>query len=483
MKKPSCISECCEYVITPAIEKAGWMRYSQISFYEDIDYAYKHLSTEYVLCYKPGIPIAVISVTENNTNVEMGIKTAINNAKLLDVPCAFSSNGSGFTFFNCSKLSDCTITTINIDQFPTPDELWRIYIDYKNTNAVTSAIEPIGNNGFTRILIGLLDASVSIITIIFRILDNLFSTSTHKRILHLTDRKDEIKDREICGCQNIEDWIHNIQEKDWQHTDNYQYSTQFKNVWINNNGNISIYQISMNEFVALDKYQTYKQYPSDFFDILLLDIHKKETSESERYQEILNYYTDAIQVAIKPQKLITQHDIGYFGEPHLIDVMEPSIPSNEESTKQVFISEKYIQPSTTYNNKVVLQQQTSTINNSFRNNSNVINVKNIISNKTIINTTAMARQTSFQHQIELAVDLKAYLIRLQENLANAAQKYHDKTNSLYEAGMMDENHQALEEYMFETVSRIKNIVEQINESDIPFVDRLVSYLEESQSIK
>ena len=95
----------------------------------------------------------------------------------------------------------------------------------------------------------------------------------------------------------------------------------------------------------------------------------------------------------------------------------------------------------------------------------------------------MARQTSFQHQIELAEDLKAYLVRLQENLANAAQKYHDKTNSLYEAGMMDEKHQVLEEYMFETASRIKSIVEQINESDIPFVDSWINYLEGSQSIK
>ena len=36
----------------------------------------------------------------------------------------------------------------------------------------------------------------------------------------------------------------------------------------------------------------------------------------------------------------------------------------------------------------------------------------------------MARQTSFSHQIELAEDLKAYLLRLQDNLGNAAQNLH-----------------------------------------------------------
>lgn len=93
MKRTPCISKNCEYIITPAIESVVWKRYLQISFYEDPEFAYKHLNTEYVLYYKPNIPIAVISITGNDTHVDVGIKTAINNAEQLDVPCAFSSNG------------------------------------------------------------------------------------------------------------------------------------------------------------------------------------------------------------------------------------------------------------------------------------------------------------------------------------------------------------------------------------------------------
>lgn len=95
----------------------------------------------------------------------------------------------------------------------------------------------------------------------------------------------------------------------------------------------------------------------------------------------------------------------------------------------------------------------------------------------------MARQTSFSYQLELAEDLKAYLFRLQERLSVSAQKYEAKSNSLYEAGMMDEKHKVLEEYMYETVNRIKGIAEQIFEADIPFVERYIAYLEGSIAIK
>ena len=483
MKKTYCISECCKYIITPAIENVGWKRYLQISFYEDIDFAYKHLNTEYVLYYKPNIPIAVISVTENNTNMDTGVKIAINNAELLDVPCAFSSNGKGFTYYNRTKSSNCTITNISIDNFPTPDELWQIYLNYKNTKAITLEIESVNNNGFTRLLVGLLNASVNIISIIFRILDNLFSTSTDKRILYLADRKNDIQDSDVDYWQNTENEIHNIQEEDGQSIDIRQYPGHPQNVWINNKGNISVYQTSMDEFVGLDKSPAYKQYPSDFFDLLLLDINKKETTESELYQAMLNHFTDTLQVAIKLQNNITQFDKEYFGEPHIIDTTKLPVSSNKDYTKKNDVST--IESKSHINNySDEPYQHTISVNENLNHNTNnTIKIKNIINNKITINTTIMARQTSFQHQIELAEDLKAYLIRLQENLDNAAKKYHDKTNSLYDAGMMDEKHQVLEEYMFETVSRIKSIVEQINESDIPFVDSWINYLEESQSIK
>lgn len=485
MKKTFSIGNFCEHIITPALEKVGWIRYDQISYYEDADFEYKHLNTEYVLYFKPNIPIAVVSVTENNTRIDAGLETAINNTRMLDIPCAFSSNGTAFALYNRTNSPKYAQTILDINKFPTPDELWQIYVSYKSTNNITSEIKYSVDNRFSRLLVGLLGAGISIVSIIFRVLDNLFPTSSEKRILYLTDQEECVKTPEDYNyCHNTDNWKQNTQEEArLSSNNNHLYLQTIKNVWTNNNNNISIYQTSMDEFVGFDKSPAYKQYPSDFFDLLLLDINKKETTESELYQAMLNHFTDTLQVAIKLQNNITQFDKEYFGEPHIIDTTKLPVSSNKDYTKKNDVST--IESTSHINNySDEPYQHTISINENLNHNTNnTIKVKNIINNKITINTTIMARQTSFQHQIELAEDLKAYLIRLQENLANAAKKYHDKTNSLYDAGMMDEKHQVLEEYMFETVSRIKSIVEQINESDIPFVDSWINYLEESQSIK
>lgn len=478
MNLKSSINKICEQIVTPALKRSGWCRESQISFYKDIYFLDKRLDTEYVLYYKPNIPIAVISVTGNDTYIDMGIKTAINNAEQLDVPCAFSSNGTGFAFYNRTKG---TITNISIDKFPSPDELWQIYIKYKTTNTITSKIKSEINKGFSRLLVGLLNAGV----IIFRIIDNLFSTSVNKRILYLTDHEDYVKDNNANCCLNTDNWEHYRQEDTQQiPIKNHIYPKVTGNVWTNNNGNINVYYASINEFVSSDGIQTYKQYPPDFFDLVLLNLDNNKGIENNHYQEVLNHFTDIPQVAFKPQNNITQFDVEYFGDPYIVDETQLSISSDKEYTKENDVST--IESKLHINNCSDLESYQNALNineNLNHNTNNTIKVKNIINNKITVNTTIMARQTSFQHQIELAEDLKAYLVRLQENLANAAQKYHDKTNSLYEAGMMDEKHQVLEEYMFETASRIKSIVEQINESDIPFVDSWINYLEGSQSIK
>lgn len=483
MKKASFVSECCEHIITPALEKVGWIRYDQISFYEDADFAYKHLNTEYVLYFKPNIPIGVISVTENNTKIDAGLETAINNTRMLDIPCAFSSNGTAFAFYNRTNLPKYAQTIIDINKFPTPDELWQIYVNYKSTNNIISEIKYAVDNRFSRLLVGLLGAGISIVSIIFRVLDNLFSTSSEKRILYLTDQEECVKTpKDYNYWHNTDNWKQNTQEEARLSSNkNHLYLQTIKNVWTNNNNNISIYHTSINKFIGFDDIKTYKQYPFDFFDVILLDYDKREIVESEYFREMLNHFTDTPQIAIRPQNSITNFDTEYFGEAHLIDVEEPSIHSDIKYAEEDQLNDTYSQSHMHDNNKDVTQQDTFNTNK-YSNNS-IIQVRNIINNKITINTTVMARQTSFQHQIELAEDLKAYLIRLQDNLANAAQKYQNKVNSLYEAGMMDEKHQVLEEYMFETVNRIKSVVDQINESDIPFVDNWINYLEESQSIK
>ena len=138
---------------------------------------------------------------------------------------------------------------------------------------------------------GLLNVGVPLVSIIFRTLDNLYSTSVDKRILYLADYEDDTKDKDVCCFLKTDDWTCNIVEENCQSIDNRLHPAHPKNVWVNSKGNIRIYQNSINEFVGIGKSLSCKQYPSNYFDILLLDVHKKETMESEFYQELLFRYS------------------------------------------------------------------------------------------------------------------------------------------------------------------------------------------------
>ena len=51
---------------------------------------------DYILFYKPNIPIAVVEAKDNNHSVGAGMQQALDYAETLDVPFAFSSNGDAF---------------------------------------------------------------------------------------------------------------------------------------------------------------------------------------------------------------------------------------------------------------------------------------------------------------------------------------------------------------------------------------------------
>jgi type I site-specific restriction endonuclease len=48
---------------------------------------------DYILFYKPNIPIAIIEAKDNNHRVGDGMQQALEYAEMIDVPFVFSSNG------------------------------------------------------------------------------------------------------------------------------------------------------------------------------------------------------------------------------------------------------------------------------------------------------------------------------------------------------------------------------------------------------
>jgi len=108
-KKSLSERDICTKYITPAIQNAGWDIRSQVleevSFTDGKIYVKGKMTArgtrkraDYILYYKPNIPIAIIEAKDNNHSVRAGIQQGLDYARILDIPCVFSSNGDGFLF-------------------------------------------------------------------------------------------------------------------------------------------------------------------------------------------------------------------------------------------------------------------------------------------------------------------------------------------------------------------------------------------------
>ena len=62
----------------------------------------------YILYYKPNLPLAIIEAKDNNHNVGDGMQQALEYAEILDVPFVFTSNGDSFVFHD-KTVSDGVI--------------------------------------------------------------------------------------------------------------------------------------------------------------------------------------------------------------------------------------------------------------------------------------------------------------------------------------------------------------------------------------
>ena len=126
--------DICSKYIHPALQRAGWDRHSQI--FEEVSFTDGRIQVEgtrrgpgkradYILCYKPNIPVAIIEAKDNKHSLSAGIQQALAYAEILDIPSVYSSNGAGFYEHDRSRSTGAIERQLTLDQFPTPDELWR----------------------------------------------------------------------------------------------------------------------------------------------------------------------------------------------------------------------------------------------------------------------------------------------------------------------------------------------------------------------
>ena len=85
----------------------------------------KGQKADYLLYYKPNMPIAVVEAKDNNHSIGAGMQQALAYAETLDVPFAYSSNGDGFIEHDRTASTGVIERELKLEEFPTPEELWQ----------------------------------------------------------------------------------------------------------------------------------------------------------------------------------------------------------------------------------------------------------------------------------------------------------------------------------------------------------------------
>ena len=128
-KKDLSERDICSKFISPAVKRAGWDGMMQIR--EEVAFTKgriivrgklvtrgKAKRADYILYYKPNIPIAIIEAKDNNHSVGDGMQQALDYAATLNIPFVFSSNGDGFVFHDRTGHEHEKEATLSLDALP-----------------------------------------------------------------------------------------------------------------------------------------------------------------------------------------------------------------------------------------------------------------------------------------------------------------------------------------------------------------------------
>src|SRR5690625_4311647 len=96
--------DICTKFITPAIQQSGWDIQRQVreeyTFTDgrvivrgNLTARGKRKRADYILSYKPNLPLAIIEAKDNRHSIGSGMQQTIEYGEILDIPFVYSSNG------------------------------------------------------------------------------------------------------------------------------------------------------------------------------------------------------------------------------------------------------------------------------------------------------------------------------------------------------------------------------------------------------
>lgn len=319
-------------LITPAIEEAGWKKEQILMEYFFTDGQVlvrgntikrgKRKKADYLLTHKDGqIPLAIVEAKDAAHSVGAGMQQAIEYATILNIPFAYSSNGSGFIehdFFTGAE------TELKLDEFPSPDQLWKRYLKGKDLNqtqeriitepdyfdvftnkkpryyqriAINKTLEAVAK-GQDRILLVMATGTGKTFTA-FQIIWKLLKTETVKRVLYLADR-------------NI--LIDQTMQQDFKPFEKIMTKIQDRLL----DSSYEIYMSLYHQLAGDIGNEPFRQFQPEFFDLIIVDeCHRGSAKEESKWRRILEYFNSAIQIGMTatPKETKEVSNITYFGEP------------------------------------------------------------------------------------------------------------------------------------------------------------------------
>ena len=356
-KKALSERDICTKFITPALVKAGWDKMLQVR--EEVSFTKgriivrgklvsrgKGKRADYILYYKPNIPIAIIEAKDNNHCVGDGMQQALEYAETLGIPFVFSSNGDGFVFHDKTGIRPEKEVNLGLDAFPAPAELWDIYRRWKGitpdaerivlqdyfddgsgktpryyqVNAVNAAVEAIAK-GQNRILLVMATGTGKTYTA-FQIIWRLWKAGCKKRILFLADRNVLIDQTMVNDFRpfgsvmaKLSTGTKTIERADGTETELTTAIDKKRRI-------DTAYEVYLGLYQAItgpeDRQKLYREFSPGFFDLIVIDeCHRGSAAEDSAWREILEHFSSATQIGLTATPKETKYvsNIEYFGDP------------------------------------------------------------------------------------------------------------------------------------------------------------------------
>nr|WP_315859017.1 DEAD/DEAH box helicase family protein [Rhizobium leguminosarum] len=301
---------------------------------------------DFVLYYKPNIPIAIIEAKDNKHAVGDGLQQGLDYAETLAIPFVFSSNGDGFVFHDRTGLIATKEQNLRLDQFPSPQELWRLYSAWKGldssaqalvlqdyyddgsgkapryyqVNAINAAVEAIAK-GQDRVLLVMATGTGKTYTA-FQIIWRLWKAGRKKRILFLADRNVLIDQTMINDFRPFGGAMAKLSTKSKTIERSDGTEVDLKLALDRKRRIDSSFEIYLGLYQAItgpeERQKLFREFSPDFFDLIVIDeCHRGSAAEDSAWREILEYFSSASQIGLTATPKETEYvsNTAYFGEP------------------------------------------------------------------------------------------------------------------------------------------------------------------------